>query len=173
MPTKVPSVPQRPGMQPDEYDFLVKMKKAITELQSSVLPPDNPSNLTITPFALGNNIQFTRSNNAQRYTLYISNSPARNASNSSESIAVDLGNSNYYNDAVGQANYTRYYWVQAWNGNQSSNIIGPKSGKTLAAGTTVNPPRQVPAGHTITTDQTTGSQVPGRPITQPGGRRNT
>lgn len=166
---KLRDVPQVQGMDVEHYQFLTEVRNAVVQLQSSTLPPDDPTNLKATPFATGINVQFTRSRNAHRYTLYIANSaPNRSAASSSGSIAIDLGDTNYYNDIVGQSNFTRFYWVRAWNGNVGSRVVGPVKGVTAASGTVADPPKQVPPG-TIALDQATGLPVSGRPIITPGG----
>lgn len=166
-------VPLQGHQSVEHYMLLTEMRTAILKLQSSVLPPDDPTNLTVTPYATGNSVQFTRAANAQRYTLYISNTPSRDASGPTEAIAIDLSNSNTYNDQVGQAAFARYYWVRAWNGTQPSRLVGPAVGITLAVGATITPPKQVPAGKIVIVDQTLGQNVSGTSGTPIGGHTIT
>jgi hypothetical protein len=168
MPRKVRNVPQVAGIHIEHYQFLQELRDAVVQLQSSSLPPDDPRNLTVTPFATGNNVQWTRSNNAQRYTVYIADAlPTMDAGSATGSIAIDVGDTNYFNDVVGQSNWARWYWVKAWNGNVGSRTIGPVKGTTAASGSVADPPKQVPPG-VVTIDQTTGLKITGRPGVSPG-----
>lgn len=115
---------------PQLRTVLDAMRAAILQLQGSVVPPNAPTNLTVTPQALGNYIQFTRPDGADYFILYRSTSPDFN-----QNIPITLGAAASYLDQVGTAGTLVYYWVRAFkNSGVSSDTTGPVSGLTLAAG---------------------------------------
>lgn len=111
-------------------DWVNGIHQAVTNLTLASVAPGVPTNLSVTPIAGGNVIQFTRSN-AVRTTLFMSDSPDRAGASQ-----VDLGPSNSYTDNVGAGAQKRYYWVQGLSTNGiPSALSGIKSGTTLALGT--------------------------------------
>lgn len=135
---KLPEVPR--GVDPAMYDYLIQLHSALAPLLSTLNPPNLPSGLTITPVALGNVIQFTRSNGVS-FNLYLSDTPNR-----ANATQQNLGTANSWTDTVGTAGQKRYYWVEALNKQgDSSGLVGPKSGVTLASGATATIPTLRPS----------------------------
>lgn len=135
-------------------DYLNQMHLVVAALHTSSQPPSLPSSLTVTPIALGNVIQFTRSNGIT-YNLYIGTTPDR-----SKATLVSLGSANKFTDNVGSGLATRYYWVEALNqGGLSSGVIGPKSGSTLNSGAVAQVPAVRPAQQVVF-DTTTNTVRP-------------
>jgi hypothetical protein len=141
----------------DQQIFLQTLVSTLKELQQTVIPPNPPSNLKVTPKAGGNIVQFTRSN-GDVYALYKSTSPSLNGA-----TRVDLGKANQYVDDVGDAGVTVFYWIFAKTNQLTSTTVGPVSGTTLALGTTITTPTPPPASQTPTISDTDNQVVPGRP----------
>lgn len=133
--SSLPKVPQT--QDPALNDYLQRLHAYVTALGTSAQAPGLPTNLSVTPVAGGNVIQFTRSNGIT-FNLYLGSTPNR-----AGATQVGLGSANTYTDTVGQGGVARYYWVEALNQQGlSSGITGPKSGTTLALGT---PASAIPA----------------------------
>lgn len=117
------------------YDYLTRLHQAVIPLISAARPPNLPSSLTVTPIAGGNVVQFSRSNGVS-FNLYLSDTPDR-----ADATQQNLGTGNSWTDAVGVGGQKRYYWVEAVNQNGlSSGVVGPRSGITLALGSTATVP---------------------------------
>lgn len=161
---KLPDVPHTGNVALDDY--LNQLHNAVMPIIAAAQPPNLPSNLTVTPIAGGNVIQFTRSNGTS-YNLYMSNSPDR-----STATQQNLGTANSWTDNVGAGAVKRYYWVEGLNAqNLSSGITSPKSGTTLALGAAATVPFVRPAQVEVF-DVTVNRNVPyiagnGQPSAQP------
>lgn len=137
--------------------FLVAMRNAMVQVHQSVVPPAVPTNLIVTPYALGNKIEFTRSD-ASHYILYwntIADLPTANP--------VDLANAATYDHNVGAAGQTRYYWIKGKKGDMESDPAGPAVGVTLASGAVIVPANPPPPSATPTTSNETDAIVSGKP----------
>lgn len=132
----IPEVPL--DLAQDLYDFCEAVRNFIINQQVGSAPRP-PSNLIVTPVALGNQIQFTRSD-AVDYLIYVSDSP-----NLSAAQVIPIGNIAYYTHYVGQSGVTKFYWAAAKAGDFISEVIGPVSGTTLAAGAVATIPNAPPA----------------------------
>lgn len=136
------------------------MRNAILELRPSQIPPTPPTNVTVTPMAGGNLVQFTRSDGDQ-YVLYWNDIPSVNGS-----IRIDLGQANEYLHEIGAVGVRIYYWIKAKKGQMESVLSGVKTGTTLALGTVVVPPEPPAASEFPVTSDETGEILPGRPTSQ-------
>lgn len=148
------------------FDYLTRLHAAVLPLISAAQPPNLPTNLTVTPIAGGNVIQFTRSNGVS-FNLYLSDSPDR-----AKATQQNLGSGNSWTDNVGVGGVKRYYWVEALNQQgASSGVVGVKSGTTLALGATATVPFVRPAAVEVfdTTINRTRPDIatPGSPVAQP------
>lgn len=126
------------------FDYLSKLHAAVVSLIAAHQPPNLPTSLTVTPIATGNVVQFTRSNGTS-FNLYLSDSADR-----SKATQQNLGSANSWTDAVGMGGVKRYYWVEALNQyGQSSGLVGPRSGVTLAPGAASTVPPVRPSQVTV------------------------
>lgn len=119
-------------------DWITGVHAVIANLSVTVVAPNAPTSLQVTPIAGGNVIQFTRSN-AVQYVLFMADTPDR-----AKAAQVNLGTSNSYTDNVGVGAKLRYYWVQGLSNNGIPSTLSPlRSGTTLALGT-ANPVIPIP-----------------------------
>lgn len=151
----LPEVPL--NVDPQLRRYLVAMRNAMVQIHSSVVPPGVVTNLRVTPFALGNKIEFTRSD-AAHYILYWNNIADLPTAN-----PVDLANAASYDHNVGAAGQTRYYWVKGKKGDMESDPAGPVVGVTLAVGAVIVPSAPPPPTATPTTSNETDRIVSGKP----------
>lgn len=137
--------------------FLQDIHKALSVLQSSIMPPAPVTNLVATAKAGGVIVQFTRSDGDQ-FILYANTTPNLNGA-----VRVDLALQAEYVDEVGAAAVKKYYWVKAKRGQIESTIAGPVSATTLALGTPITPPVAPAATQTPARSDETGNVEVGRP----------
>lgn len=149
---QLPAVPR--GTDAALYDYLTQLNAVVQSHSSQLAPPNLPTNLTVTPIAGGNVIQFTRSNGVS-FNLYASSSP-----DFTSASQQNLGSANTYTDNVGSGGVKRYYKVEALNGTgASSGLTSPKNGTTLALGSTATIPVVRPA-QTVVFDTTIDANRP-------------
>lgn len=142
----------------DQANFLQSLVNAINLLQVSVLPPNAPSQLTVTPTAGGNLIQFTRSN-GDAYSVY------RNTVNTPNGATrFDIGLANTYNDVIGTSGAAYFYWVKAKLGQLQSTLVGPVSGTTLGLNVSIVQPAQPAPSQSPTQSNTEAGVIPGSPV---------
>lgn len=137
---------------------LTELHKSVTTIKKSQVTARPPTNIRCTPTAGGFLVEFTRSD-GDGYSLYWS--PSK-----SQAVAqpVDLGTNNRYEDKIGAAGVSRYYWVKARRNNGTDSIlVGPVTGVTLALASSVTLPVPPAPSETIYIDQETGQPVAGRP----------
>lgn len=164
MPQITPPIPAVPQVKdPALYDYLSQAHAVLVAGQSSNVPPNLPTSLTVTPLPGGNSIAFTRSNGIT-FNLYASSSPDR-----SQATQVNLGSAASYTDALGQGGVPRWYWVEALNQQgQSSGVTGPKTGTTLALTAPAPTPPTIPQSYARVFDTTIGRTRPVIPATDRG-----
>lgn len=144
------------GTDPQLARLLQEMRYDLTTLKPNRIPPSEPTNLTVVPLAAGNQVTFTRSDDALGYVLRFG---AGSTWNPSTDYQVDLGDSNVYNDHTGSAGVTRYYWVLAKKADLYSKPVGPVAGTSLAIGTPVVIPTPPPSGIIRRSDETGGGDA--------------
>lgn len=165
----IPIVPR--DMPVHHQQFLSALKRAIEKMQPSDIPPGKPSNLTVRPLPGGNQILFTGGDGADGHTLQISTTANWDPTKAG-SAKIDLSLSTQYNDMVGQAGVTHYYWIVARRGNKVSDPpTGPVKGTTLGLNVAAANPIYVPPTPNIARSQATGKPT----LLQPrkGGQRDT
>jgi hypothetical protein len=139
------------------------VKQAIDYLLSASAPPQPPTNLSVTPIAGANVIQFSRSN-ATNFRVYASPTLDR-----SKATVTDLGTNNSFTHALGAGGVDQYYWLEAISSSSStpSSLVGPVKGTTLALGAsaTVTPP--LSPSYATVYDTTLGIR---RPVVYPDDR---
>lgn len=146
-----------PSFSTDQAAFLQTLINAINVLQTSVVAPNPPTNVQVTPIANGNLIEFTRSN-GDSYSLY------RNTVNSFKgSQRFDLGLAASYTDVYGTSGVKLYYWVKAKLGQLASTLVGPVAGTTLSQASNVVQPVTPAASASPTNSDLEGTAVPGNP----------
>ena len=124
----LPSVPK--GLDPQHQRFLQELRDAVEKLpQSSGIPPSSISNLRVTPIPGGNQVTFTRAGDATGYLLRISDTPNWNPVHD---FQIDMGDTNLFNDLLGQSGVKRYYQVISKKGDLLSPPIGPLTAISLA-----------------------------------------
>lgn len=161
--------PPPQNVDPGLYSHLLEMHKVVSHLVETRYPPSQASNLRVTPIALGNHIEFTRSPDATGHTLLISSSPNWVADGLTPGLAVDLGDSNVFNDNTGQAGLARYYWVRPRRGDLYRDPpLGPIKGVTLGAAATITLPKSPPPGQLVTTSDLSGKTTFLQPLGGPG-----
>lgn len=138
--------------------WLDDAKKIIERVAPPSVPPADPTNLTVTPQPLGNQINFTMGENAQHHIIYISTTPIWNPTKPG-TLIVDVGFSNHYTHHVGRSGQTYYYWVQGKHGGGDSRVVGPKQGVTLAFNAAGGVAPNIPPSTAIV-----HSSVTGRPV---------
>jgi hypothetical protein len=135
-------------------DCSPQMRKFLTAMRNAVLrqsgfshtQPRTPANLTVTPIAGGNYIQFTKTD-GDRYVLLWSRTPTV-----ADAISVDLVLSPSYPHVIGEPAVTIYYWVKAKKtGAPDSALSDMKQGTTLAMGAATTIPEAPPQGDTPVT----------------------
>lgn len=108
---------------------LQEMRSAILEIRSSRVPPRPVSNVSVTPIAGGNVIDFTRSD-ADQYLLYWSRT-----ANLAAAFVIDLQQQSRYTHNMGEGAVTVYYWIKGVKLSAlETDVQGPYSGTTLALG---------------------------------------
>lgn len=159
--TTLPNVPA--GLDPALYDYLSQLHAVVVTMQTTNQAPAIPSNLTVTPIAGGNVIQFTRSSGLS-YNLYLADT-----SNRAAATQVNLGSAATYTDNVGTGGKLRYYWLEALNGQGLSSGVGsPRSGTTLALGTPAAPLKTPPQSIVTVFDTTIDRNRPVVPASDTG-----
>lgn len=144
-----PSVPQ--NLPQDQFDLLNWLRNTVVSLQSAIVPPGTPTNVTATPLAGANQIDFTRSG-GDGYVLYVNTTPSINMA-----TRVDLGTANTYVDQIGAGAVKRFYAVRAKTGSTNGAISSWVSATSLALGTATTPPTPPPATDQSFTDQSSDS----------------
>ncbi len=154
-PQKIREVPR--NLDPGLRELLVQMRNAILRQESTVIAPRPATNLRATAKAGGVIVQFTRSD-GDAYILYFNDTPNINAAR-----RIDLGQASEYTDEIGQADFTRYYWIKVKKGQMESPMTGPVKATTLALGTTIAPPAAPPGSEVMTRSDETQNIEVGRP----------
>jgi hypothetical protein len=145
------------NLDPSLREFLQQIRNAIKRLENTVVAPQPATNLKATAKAGGIIVQFTRSD-GDAYILYSNDTPSINGAR-----RIDLGLAAEFTDEIGQAAFTRYYWIKAKKGQMESVMAGPVSATTLALNATITPPLPPPASQTIAKSDETGNYETGRP----------
>lgn len=142
----------------DQANFIQTLVNAINLLQTSVLPPNAPSALKVTPTAGGNLIQFTRSN-GDSYSVY------RNTVNTPHgAVRFDIGLANTYNDVIGTSGAKYFYWIKAKLGQLQSTLVGPVAGTTLGLNVSIVQPAAVAPSQNPTQSDLESAAIPGSPV---------
>jgi hypothetical protein len=141
-----------------EYNLLSDMRQQIQQLTARVAIPDPPTNLKATGQAFSNQIQFTRSGDADYHEVLSSLTPSLKDA----SVRVyDIGNTNAWVDNIGQSAITKYYWVRARKLTGASSLqIGPAKATTLASATAQAQPSPPPASNIVVMNAETGQLIP-------------
>lgn len=156
-PRSLPEVPTKLDNGPQHRQLLVAMREQITQLTGRLAVPATPTNVTVTPQSFQNLISWSKSNDADYYEVRASATPNIN---DGSAVTVDAGDSQQYQDTVGN-NVARYYWVRSRKlTGAASQWSSVAKGTALASGTGVTPPTPPPAGTSLVQDQTTGQPVP-------------
>jgi hypothetical protein len=132
---------------------LSEMRAVLMDLQNRANPPRPVINLTATAKAGGVIIMFTRTDGTS-YALYRNTTPNLNGA-----TQIELGNTGYYVDDLGEAAITRYYWVLSRKGALQSSYVGPVNATTLALGAGITAPTPP-----IATDEMVYSDQSGYPV---------
>jgi hypothetical protein len=140
-------------------DFFQDLRENVLRLMASQAAPRPPVGLKVIPISFGNVVQFIRTD-GDFYEVLWSTTP-----NIQNATSVNIGTSQQWQDNVGKAAITRYYWVRAVNQISGADFIkstevGPVPGTTLASGTAATVPAPVAAADTLVLDQKTGTIVP-------------
>lgn len=138
---RIRSVP--PLKDPGAHGIISDLKAAVESLQSTLVPPQTPTDLKVFPIPGGNQVQFARTN-ATNFRIYHSTT-----SNRADATFVDIGTSNTYNDQVGAGGVNKWYWVEALSSNQVSPLVGPVQSVTLALGTSAPALPVAPIGQQV------------------------
>lgn len=144
------------GLDPQHRRFLSDLREVVLSLREAQTVPPTPTNLTVTPEAFSNLVQWTRSTGADYSEVLWNTSPTLPGA-----IVVPVGNAQQWTDNVGQAGVKRWYWVRARKSNGAQSLeTPPVAGTTLASGTAVPPPKTPPIGQQQRIDQRTGQRYP-------------
>lgn len=138
-------------------ELLVWLRNAVMEIQQSLIPPNQVTNVRATAMEGAVLIEFTRSDGDQ-YVLYWNTRPSINMA-----VRVDLGESNRYVDQMGAGTITRWYAIKAKKGRIEGDVSTWVSATSLALGTVIVPPTPPASTQTPVTDQETGAIEIGYP----------
>jgi hypothetical protein len=139
-----PRVPA--GLDPQLNRYLQGLEDSVSRLEPNRDPIDAPTNVVITPIAGGNQIVFTRAQNADGYLLRISPTPGWDAVTG---MQRDLGDSNVAEDITGAVGITRYYSLVSYRGALQSVPTTPASATSLAPGAAATLPTPPPSSHAL------------------------
>jgi hypothetical protein len=145
---KLPEVPFEKGMSSQLRSFLIEVRKSVEQLRgsSASAPPGLPSNLSVTPQAFANQVNWSRGTGADYHEVLWNTVPTV-----INSHVVPVQNAAQWSHNVGQSGVTYFYWVRAVKQVALHAVtrtieVGPIKATTLASGTGVAPPTPPPSG---------------------------
>ena len=142
---------------PQLRNFLVDVRENLVALRGNLTQAiGQPSNFTVTPTALSNLIQFSRSSDADFYEVLWNSVPTL-----ATAQVTTIGNTGQWQDYIGKAGVTRYYWVRSRKHTGGKSLeVGPISATTLGSTAGVTVPVAPPAAHILILDSETGRTIP-------------